>query len=154
MLDIDTETSEQYRAWIRKGYSGIKPGWCRVSLHFVMDECEVDYIIDAVEFIATCGDRFLGLYRFDLATGAWVHKEDQVCLEPFSLEAALECCGPAPTVLEPAERAVRYARFLEHARELAAALGEDDGGAEMTMDAALDRLRFFSVPSTCARGHD
>ena len=90
LLDIDFERSEQYRKWIGKGYSGIKPGWCRISLHYAMDDIEVDYILDAIEFVAEHGHHFLAEYNFDMATGAWVHKVDCVCLEGFSLDAALE----------------------------------------------------------------
>jgi selenocysteine lyase/cysteine desulfurase len=151
LLGIDHDTSEQYRDWIRKGYSGIKPGWCRISLHFAMDDCEVDYIIDAIEFVAGQGHRFLPLYDFDLYTGAWTHKQDCVCLEPFSLAAALDCCGPVPTALDADERARRYASYLEHAGNLARELGgRENGWSEMPLEPALDRLRFFTVPSACA----
>ena len=44
LLDIDFEKSEQYRKWIGKGFSGIKPGWCRISMHYAMDDIEADYI--------------------------------------------------------------------------------------------------------------
>jgi selenocysteine lyase/cysteine desulfurase len=91
LLDIDFEKSEQYRKWIGKGFSGIKPGWCRVSLHYVMDDIEVDYILNAIEFVADQGYRFLPQYNFDVHTGAWQHKADCVCLEGFSLDAALKC---------------------------------------------------------------
>ena len=47
------------------------------------------YIMDAVEFIADHGRHFLAQYDFDLRTGAWMHKCDCVCLQGFSLEAAL-----------------------------------------------------------------
>ena len=32
LLGIDQPTSELYRDWVRKGFQGIKPGWCRVGL--------------------------------------------------------------------------------------------------------------------------
>ncbi|HEX6094195.1 MAG TPA: aminotransferase class V-fold PLP-dependent enzyme, partial [Dongiaceae bacterium] len=81
LLEIGHEKSEQYRKWIHKGFCGIKPGWCRISLHYVMDDVEVDYILDAVEFVAEQGHLFLPLYDFDLHSGAWTHKKDCVCLE-------------------------------------------------------------------------
>jgi hypothetical protein len=119
LLGIDHDASEQYRKWIRKGFSGVKPGWCRISLHYVMDDIEVQFIIDAVNFVARHGHRFLPDYNFDLHTGAWLHKCDCVCLEGFSLEAALRCSHPAPTALGMEERAVRYTEFRREAEKLA-----------------------------------
>ena len=53
LLDIDLETSERFRNVVQDGYCGMKPGWCRVGLHWVMDDDEADYVIAAVHFIAT-----------------------------------------------------------------------------------------------------
>jgi selenocysteine lyase/cysteine desulfurase len=36
LLNIGNDVSEQYRDWIRRGYTGIKPGWCRISFHYTM----------------------------------------------------------------------------------------------------------------------
>lgn len=152
LLGIGAEKSERYRKWIRRGYSGIKPGWCRISLHYVMDDSEVGFIIDAVEFIAAHGHRFLPLYDFDLATGAWTHKRDCVCLEPFSLDAALECCGPAPTALDASERARRYAGYLKEAGERARELADRAAAPQRALAGELEELRFFSVPECCLPG--
>ena len=43
LLGIDQPTSELYRDWVRKGFQGIKPGWCRVGFHYAMDDAEADY---------------------------------------------------------------------------------------------------------------
>lgn len=153
LLGIGEARSEQYRKWIRQGYSGIKPGWCRISLHYAMDDDEAGFIIDAVDFVAAHGHAFLRLYDFDLATGAWAHKDGEVVLEPFSLDAALECCGPAPTALGAAERASRYAAYLQEAQGLAARLAQEAPGPELELVEELEHLRFFSVPAACARRH-
>ncbi|MEJ8568699.1 aminotransferase class V-fold PLP-dependent enzyme [Elongatibacter sediminis] len=151
LLGIDNDTSERYRKWIRQGYSGIKPGWCRISLHYTMDDNEVEFITEAIEFVAERGHLFLPLYHFDLATGAWTHKEGEVVLEPFSLDAALDCCGPTPTSLDAAERAMRYADYMLEAQRIAASLARDAEGPELKLDEELEQLRFFSIPSACSR---
>jgi selenocysteine lyase/cysteine desulfurase len=149
LLGIDEQQSEQYRKCIAKGYSGIKPGWCRISLHYAMDDHEVDYIVQAVEFVATHGHLFLSEYHFDLHTGAWQHKCECASLEPFSLQAALDCCGPAQTALATAERQRRYAGFLREAREMAEKLAGHAASPEQALDAELDELKFFSLPGAC-----
>jgi selenocysteine lyase/cysteine desulfurase len=150
LLDIGHAKSEQYRKWINKGFCGIKPGWCRISLHYVMDDVEVNYIVDAVEFVAEQGHRFLPLYDFDLHSGAWTHKKDCVCLEGFSLAAALECKGYQSRALSPGARGHLYQAFLAEARQLAAGLADQQAGRqapqELQLDRELEELKFFSVP--------
>ena len=79
-------------------------------------------------------------------TGAWLHKCDCVCLEPFSLEAALECCGPAPTALTSDEKARRYAGFMHEAHRLAGELAGEAACPDLVLDSELETLKFFSVP--------
>jgi selenocysteine lyase/cysteine desulfurase len=147
LLDIDFERSEQYRKWISKGYSGIKPGWCRISLHYAMDDIEVDFILDAIDFVARHGHRFMSQYNFDMNTGAWVHKVDCVCLEGFSLDDALECGGYQSRALSEGERRHLYSAFLAEAERLAAELGDDFGLAAHEEQEELEELKFFSVPT-------
>jgi len=148
LLDIDFEKSEQYRKWINKGFSGIKPGWCRISLHYVMDDIEVDFILDAIEFVAELGHHFLSLYDFDMQTGAWIHKYDCVCLEGFSLDSALECRAYQSRALSEGERKHLYAAFLGEARQLAEKLGSEQAPPEHLLEEELETLKFFSVPES------
>jgi hypothetical protein len=119
-----------------------------VSLHYVMDDIEIDYILDAVDFVAERGRLFLPLYRFDLHTGSWTHKADCVSLEPFSLEAALECTGYQSRSLGPGARRHLYAAFLAEARETADELAAELPPEEFQLDAELEELKFFSVPES------
>ncbi|MGD2128319.1 MAG: aminotransferase class V-fold PLP-dependent enzyme [Lysobacterales bacterium] len=152
LLSIDYDTSEQYRKWIHKGFCGIKPGWCRISLHYVMDDLEAGYILDAIDFVSMQGYRFLPLYNFDVHTGGWLHKADPVSLEGFSLEAALECPGYQGRVLSEGERKMLYGAYLDEARRLAAELAREQAPEEHELDTELEQLKFFSVPQTSVTG--
>ena len=146
LLDIDFEKSEQYRKWIKKGFCGIKPGWCRISLHYTMDDIEADFILDAIEFVAEQGHHFLSLYDFDMQTGAWLHKSDCGCMEGFSLDAALDCTGYQSRTLSAAERAMLYSAFLDEAKGQAQNLAAQQPPRQHLADAELEGLKFFSVP--------
>ncbi|MEJ2383017.1 MAG: aminotransferase class V-fold PLP-dependent enzyme [Xanthomonadales bacterium] len=146
LLAIDHDTSEKYRDWIHKGFCGIKPGWCRISLHYAMDDIEVGYILDAIDFVAAQGHRFLPLYNFDMRTGAWLHKSDSVELEGFSLDAALRCEGARARALSVGERTHLYRAYLDEAAHLAGDLADGAGLRWHRVDAALEELKFFSVP--------
>jgi selenocysteine lyase/cysteine desulfurase len=146
LLDIDEATSEDYRAWIRRGYSGIKPGWCRISLHYVMDDVEVDYILDAIEFVAENGSRLLDFYDFDVCSGNWTHKQDDVELPSLSISEAVEqSSAPAP-VLDAEERQQLYQSFLAEARRLADEAMSDDSINEVELSGDVEKLRFFELP--------
>ncbi len=128
LLSIDGEISERYRAWVRKGYHGIKPGWCRVGFHFVMDDVDADYVIEAVEFVATAGYKFLPLYVFDPLTGQWRHGGERGDGSTLALEDALAAREVLPTALPAAERARRFGEYLAEARRIATGMGEPAGG--------------------------
>jgi selenocysteine lyase/cysteine desulfurase len=145
LLGIDQPTSELYRDWVRKGFQGIKPGWCRVGFHYAMDDLEAGFVMDAVEFVADYGSRFLQLYAFDAGTGMWTHREYREQHAAFSLDAALNAAGCDETALPAETRAQTYAECLAEARSWAERLGVP--GA-IDADGALDRfgeLNFFNV---------
>ncbi|HHQ13423.1 MAG TPA: aminotransferase class V-fold PLP-dependent enzyme, partial [Chromatiales bacterium] len=146
LLNIDLDTSEQYRHWITKGFTGIKPGWCRVGMHFTMDDVEADYVIDAVSFIAEYGDRFLGCYDFDLHSGQWTHRQPTGIDEALSLDAALRARGCHQSALPPEEREPLYRRYLAEARDWAERLGADTTGGGGRLDGELGQLQFFELP--------
>ncbi len=145
LLGIGLDVSEQYREWVRKGYHGIKPGWCRIGFHFTMDDADADYVIDAVRFVARSGHRFLPLYRFDAMTGAWQHQAAREPENVLSLTEALEAGPVHPTALPARERARRYASHLDEAERLAGSLDAPTGEPGRDLDARFGALRFFST---------
>ena len=129
LLGINEERSDAYLAWINKGFNGIKPGWCRVGFHFIFDDIETDFLIDAVEFIAEYGDRFLALYEFDQYSGIFKHHQSTAKVPVLSVQDALENRtlkqhGKAP--LSTSERADLYQSYLKEARQQALELPEAD----------------------------
>ena len=146
LLDIDQATSEKYRAAVQQGYCGLKPGWCRVGLHWVMDDAEANYVIDAVHFLANEGHHFLRLYDFDLATGTWVHRQSVTRLPKFSLETALSIEEGEPTILPLALREQLYTHYLAEAQRFAELLKIEPESGQRTLEGALAELQFFTLP--------
>ena len=144
LLGIDLETSEEYRAWVRKGYQGIKPGWCRIGFHYVMDDAEADYVTDAVLFLAEHGHRFQPLYRFDTRSGIWAHREHEEERDVFSLDAALQAGTHMETALPVDVRDARLRRLPAEARERAEALGEPSEADRQQLEEEFGALQFFT----------
>jgi len=145
LLHIGPDVSEQFRDWVRKGFQGIKPGWCRVGFHFVMDDAEADYIIDAVSFVAAHGHRFLPLYDFDARTGLWACRGFDQSFQPFSLADALHAADCRETAMPADERVGLYASYLAVARERAAALAAGATQDARPMDQDFGALKFFAT---------
>jgi selenocysteine lyase/cysteine desulfurase len=147
LLGVDSARSDQYRAWVARGYHGIKPGWCRIGLHYVMDCTDVRFVIDAVRFIASDGYRFLPWYNFDPLTGAWTHRAARERGPRFSLDSALTARTRRARPLPESRRARLYGQFLQAARTLAtqAAPSPAAGALEGDILGQFGDLRDFSA---------
>jgi selenocysteine lyase/cysteine desulfurase len=123
LLGIDAERSLAYRREIARGWLGIKPGWVRVSLPYCATDEEIQFILQAIEFVAEHGDAFLPLYRLSWRTGIWRHVGWPGSGAPpieLTAEALVEGAGPpSPRLLSETDLAVDRARYLEEARRLA-----------------------------------
>jgi len=153
LLNIDDETSERYRNVVREGYCGMKPGWCRIGLHWVMDDAEADYVIGAVHFVAQHGHRFLALYNFDLCTGTWLHRHDSGELRQFSLDAALTEDEGEPAKLSLALRKQLYNHYMTEAGRWVERLLEQPAEALGSLEGELGELQFFALPEKATTKH-
>jgi selenocysteine lyase/cysteine desulfurase len=146
LLGIGGVMSQRYRELVKAGFQGIKPGWCRIGLHFAMDEIEVDYLTEAVLFLARHGEAFLRLYEFDPCTGAWSHigTEPPPC-EPFSICHAMRTQATPAAVPSAHERAAAYARYLGEAEALAAQLEATPAPAPRELAMDFGELQFFAL---------
>ncbi len=145
LLGIGSDISGQYREFVRKGFQGIKPGWCRLGFHFTMDETDAQYVVDAVNFVSTHGYRFLPLYDFDVRTGQWRHRGFKESSEPFSLHIALASSLHEDTAIPEAVRRERYGEYLRGALAVVESLPADSVSPARTMDMDFGALRYFDL---------
>jgi hypothetical protein len=73
LLAIDATRSHAYSDEVLHGCDGIKPGWVRINFNYFITDTVRDYLIDAVDLLATHGHKLLTDYRFDPHTGLWHH---------------------------------------------------------------------------------
>ena len=73
LLGIDIETSHEFEREISRGCEGIKPGWVRVNFNYFISEAVFEFLLEAVDFVASDGWRLVPDYRFDPSTGLWQH---------------------------------------------------------------------------------
>lgn len=93
LLDISRENSLIYRYFIKDGITSVRPGWLRFNIHYVMTEDEVDFICEAVEFVANYGYLFLRDYVMNMKTGRWRHISNNVkysIIDSFGIEESMK----------------------------------------------------------------
>ena len=148
LLGIDYETSLSYERETRKGCDGIKPGWVRVNFNYFIEEEVFDFILEAVEIVASDGWKLLPQYRFTPETGLWRHAagspEPPLSLNDISY-AGGRMAYPAHRHREPASR---LADYLAEARSMLAGPPHSDLPIiNPEMDADFELLRWFPLPS-------
>jgi len=110
-----------------------------------MDDVEARYVMDAVEFVANHGYRFLSLYDFDMRTGIWSRRGHVEHHQPFSLDTALHAMPCATSALPVRDREVRYAEALADAGVWAKRLGEPEAAVTDSDTERFGDLQFFNV---------
>lgn len=118
-------------------------------MHYVMDDLEVDFLLDAVDFVARYGALFLPLYDFNVYDGSWINKDDPIRLQRFSLESALEASMGEETPMPFEERQKCYTAYLDEAQKLARKLQKSDASTEHVLEGKAGELQFFALPECC-----
>jgi selenocysteine lyase/cysteine desulfurase len=153
LLGIDLERSHAFEREIARGCEGIKPGWVRVNFNYFLSEPVFEFILEAVDLVASEGWRLLPQYRFDPASGLWRHRAG-VPEPPASLRDISYADGrmayPHHRHHEPE---ARLANHLAEARELLARPpaplpAESWPGAPVGPD--FESLRWFLLPEEVA----
>ena len=156
LLGIDLERSHEFEHEITHGCEGIKPGWTRVSFNYFISDTVFQYLVDAVDLIATHGWKLLPEYRFDPPSGLWRHRngpvEPPLRLTDISYDPATgELVRPeVPNVRAP-ESAL--ADYLAEARTVldTAPAWDTDEPAHGLLSAEFEHLRWFDLPTASLR---
>lgn len=150
LLAIDDSESHAFQHEISQGCDGIKPGWARINFNYFITDAVCDFLIDAVDLLATDGYRLLPDYSFDPVTGLWQHRDGTV--EPplrltdvrFDEDGLL--CSPPPTARAGEDS---FPQLLDSARELMAARPETVDDGPTGLSAEFEALRWFPLPAEC-----
>ena len=73
LLGLSAAANQRLEAALLDKHEVLRPGYSRLSLAYWMSPAEVEYVLDAVLFVAEHGAKFLPLYRYNYKTGEWAH---------------------------------------------------------------------------------
>ena len=151
LLGIDLDRSHEFEREIARGSEGIKPGWVRVNFNYFISDTVFEFILGAVEIVASDGWRLLPHYRFEPGSGLWSHAGG-MAEPPMSLRDIAYAGGRMTYQSHHrTEPESRLAEYLVEARELLANLPAPTSAPEhITVDADFETLRWFPLPDDLA----
>jgi selenocysteine lyase/cysteine desulfurase len=144
LLGMDMAYSKAIETELDKGNMLFRPGWVRLNFNYFIDEDEFEYLVRAVELVATHGWRLLPYYHADTAAGVWryqgLHRDLPVSLETLDFSADIPV---APGRVDQAPDLAGLCSTAE--REL---LRENRPGprAIVTLSEQAECLRWFVLP--------
>ena len=121
LLDIDSSLSKKFRKVIKDGYKALKPGWLRINFHYIINEEEFQFLLNAIEFIANYGYLFISQYSLDIHTGMWTHKgttESNIYEHEFGIEKIMGMNLNDVFSNIDVNRAELYTEYLQKADEI------------------------------------
>ena len=71
LLGMDMPYSRAIESEIKQGNMLLRPGWVRLNFNYFIDEQEFEYLLKAMELVATSGWRMLPFYEVDAKSGVW-----------------------------------------------------------------------------------
>jgi hypothetical protein len=152
LLGIDLDRSHAFEHEIALGCEGIKPGWTRVSFNYFISEAVFEYLVAAVDMVATHGWKLLPEYHFDPTSGLWKHRagavEPPLRLSQLTYDLTTGLLVRPPVDRERAPESA-LAGYLEQARALFAASPGWclDDGPPLDMSEDFEHLRWFDLPA-------
>lgn len=138
LLGINDETSDKLRSLILKGCEGIKPGWVRVNIHYTLSQDDIDYLIQAITFVARSGPLFLQKYSFDMSTAEWIYKGFEEKIPEFSIENDF-----VPKHMNLTDLPKLRASYLTQAEQIASELETQEQGSFVQDDKDIEEMKSF-----------
>jgi selenocysteine lyase/cysteine desulfurase len=149
LLGIDIVQSKEYQSEILRGCEGIKPGWTRINFNYFVSEATFSFILEAVDFVAREGWKFLALYRFSPDTGLWRHKdwEHRANMRLRDVEFRADGVAFPHSHVKTDESAL--AGYIESAHKLAEKLPTTTTDCCEALDVGIhfESLRWFPLPN-------
>lgn len=148
LLGIDLTRSADFESQISAGCEGIKPGWTRVNFNYFISDTVFQYVVNAVDLIATHGWALLGDYCFDLDSGLWRHHagpvEPPLRLRQLSYDEDGRLTYPTHDDRAPESELERY---LVAGRELLESAARGAALPPAVLPDELAALQWFELPA-------
>ncbi|MEC9465798.1 MAG: aminotransferase class V-fold PLP-dependent enzyme [Myxococcota bacterium] len=150
LLNIAPGKAEEYERAVHMGCEGLKPGWVRMNFNYFISEEVFEYLLDAVDLIASRGWMLLPDYRFDPEHSLWRHRgrvaKPRMRLTDVSYETGrMEYRARHAT--EPAYALKGYIADAHAIIDERCGVDRAEKPKCYSFDSELHRLRWFPLPN-------
>lgn len=147
LLGIDRHTSSAIEQAVADGHMIIRPGWVRINFNYFISEEVFQYIVQAIDMVATHGWRMLPYYKFEESSAIWRFQNQEVALaaslDQFDASGeAVAGIDRQPMPLQGSLLAAKQEMLREHYEESA---------YQLQFPAELETLRWFVLPQEIAQ---
>lgn len=73
ILGMSSDVNKRIELALLDKHEVLRPGYTRISFPYWVSEDELNYVVDAIQFIAEHGWCFLPVYKYNPKTGEWAH---------------------------------------------------------------------------------
>ena len=157
LLGIPYELSVELGNALNEGYDLFRVGFVRVNFNYFMSEETIDYILDAIDFVAENAIWFLPQYKFDMERSAFMHraystKEGRHKARKWISEVTY-ATGEMSFPSYDSENLDNLGSYIQEAHKLAQNIKENRyahfymSDNTLEIPAHLEHLRWFILPS-------
>lgn len=152
LLGIEPALSEAYEEQSARGWSGIKPGWVRVNFNYFISEGTFEYLLAAVDLVATHGWKLLPQYRWDPKRDLWLHENKPEHSALRLTDLRYDSGRMAFRSRRATEPEWALQGYLEEARMLLEDLDPASAAAQArpTLPDSVEAIRWFTLPDEVA----
>ena len=141
LLGMDMVYSRALEKQIVQGHTVLRPGWVRLNFNYFIGDETFNYLLDAIDLVASHGWKLLPLYEFDKTSGTWRYQSEKMHLDTLSVTAMLDsdsCSNENKTM--PLGTALSEARHVLEQQEIQGV------HYTLTLPPEADKLRWFVLP--------
>ena len=152
LLGIDSKTSREFNVEILGGCEIIKPGWTRFGLNYFNSEGEINFILGAINWVATNGYKLLPAYACDGPSGRWWHKLSGKAKVMSLNDISYTTSGPVYSTHKTSMSLQNLEDLVQDAEAAISALEEIEGaGSEnLVIPETARHLQWFPLPTEAA----
>ena len=122
LLGIDIELAREYKKALWSGHEMVRMGYVRINFSCFMSQNEIDYILDAIDFVSKYGWMFMPDYTFnkDLAEFYWrvdTDHQERNWIGEISYSQGFMSFTNSNTFVNNKDEIFNYAQILQDAKD-------------------------------------
>ncbi|MEQ3697357.1 MAG: aminotransferase class V-fold PLP-dependent enzyme [Pseudomonadales bacterium] len=145
LLGLNEEQSLAIEAANQRGDMVLRPGWVRLNFNYFIDDETANYLIAAVEWVATHGLKLLNHYYYDRNSGTWNYRGERL---PLTVSLT-DVFNPSEVAsLAPSDKPL--AHYIDRADAVVEHCIETTGRGGCLLGDESSELCWFVRPNECA----